>query len=57
MTRVRSSVHILRWMIRIAHETGIPGREVPTATSAEPQGRIPAAQGRNKQPGEDRSKI
>ena len=53
MTRPRTSVHILRWMIRAASEAGKPGWEAPD----EPRETIPAVRGSKTETQENRSRA
>lgn len=53
MTRPRTSVHILRWMIRAANEAGKPGWE----EQDEPQETIPTVRGRKPETQENRGRA
>ena len=53
MTRPRTSVHILRWMIRAASEAGEPGRVAPE----EPRETIPTVRGRKTETHENRGRA
>ncbi len=53
MTRPRTSVHNLRWMIRAASEAGKPGWEAPD----EPRDTIPAVRGSKTETQENRGRA
>ncbi len=53
MTRPRTSVHILRWMIRAASEAGKPGWEAPD----EPRETIPTVRGSKTETQENRGRA